>query len=257
MEIPLKATNLITHFFKTTFTWINIFFTQITLTLILPLTFISIAHTFSPNLLKNPNDQIIFTFTFTFTHPLSDLIISTMIFFSFHIWAAYLTPASDNHNNNTFRHDVTLAKLVLNLLLRLILTFLFVYFVTIFGDNLMVAVVGLTDTIVFTIYVVWYAVLHTYLVGVLVFLTVMQLALVKAVEAWVDVETVFLKVLGGYLVNGLVMTPLISSNVGEEMMPPVWGLMIGRLFGVLFLPTFVFQIVHLIRFIRQPFPAAN
>ncbi|MFS7898030.1 hypothetical protein Hanom_Chr00s015379g01754571 [Helianthus anomalus] len=77
MEIPLKSTNLITH----VFTWINIFFTQITLTLTLPLTFIFIAHTFSPKILKNPSDQIMFTFT----HPLSDLIVSTIIFFSYHI----------------------------------------------------------------------------------------------------------------------------------------------------------------------------
>ncbi|KAJ0948314.1 hypothetical protein HanRHA438_Chr01g0025741 [Helianthus annuus] len=48
MEIPLKSTNLLTHFF----TWINIFFTQITLTLTLPFTFILIAHTFSPKIIQ-------------------------------------------------------------------------------------------------------------------------------------------------------------------------------------------------------------
>ncbi|MFS7952764.1 hypothetical protein Hanom_Chr07g00610771 [Helianthus anomalus] len=102
MEIPLKSTNLITHFF----TWINIFFTQITLTLTLtlPLTFIFIAHTFSPKILKNPNDQIILSHLQTSSFPpsSSSLITSGLHTSLPHLITTITPSVTTSHSQNSF-----------------------------------------------------------------------------------------------------------------------------------------------------------
>ncbi|KAJ0578851.1 hypothetical protein HanIR_Chr05g0252441 [Helianthus annuus] len=232
----IKLINIITHLFETIFTWKKIF-TQITLSVILPLVVTFAGHTFIPNIQKTPHDM----FKLTFTHSFYDPTFAITIFFYHSI--TYLT------EYDTTLSEVKFMKLALNHFLRLIATFMFVYFLNFFGYNLMVAVLCLMDTIVVTLFVVWCVIITVYLLGLSYLLFVRQLFVMIKLRGLVEVETaleaISWKVVNGFLVNLMVMSPLIR-NVGERL-APMWEVMISGMALVLFLPMVLMVYVDLLK----------
>lgn len=129
-----------------TFTWKNIII-QTIMGQLIPIALVFVTHTSS------------LEFTLITRHTnVYELIMSAFPFFimNFFTLVANIERCTDNPKARVL-------KIIQDLFPRLILSFVLVYALTIFSDNLLLAILGLSNKIVFTIYGVWCTVVFAYL----------------------------------------------------------------------------------------------
>lgn len=220
---------------ETMFTWKNMI-AQIIICQMLAIAIVLVAHTSSLN------------FKFT-DHTLEKLIIFTT---NFHFQALAMSLADiddttrdkirDNLRHNT---KVTIMKFIGKFCLRFIVTFVLVYVLATFADNLLLVVLGLSDTNVFIIYGVWCTIVVMYPLALSFSFVVLQYAWTKERDIDPVEVTMLLKVSIGYLVNSMLMSPLIMK-VGDELKPK-WGVIMRGIVCVGFVtPILVLCMLHIV-----------